>query len=111
MALRMKPWVKVHNAIDATATSDTIDCTGFNGLAVMARFSAAQNWTFSIKGGMGKDAGTFAACYDNGGTAMSKQTNADIFFVFHNVPDYVQVTATEDVNGATVTVWVAPCQV
>jgi hypothetical protein len=32
-------------------------------------------------------------------------------FVFHNVPDYVMVKATEDVNGATVSVWVAPCTV
>lgn len=109
MALGTKAWTKVHDAIDATADSAEIDCRGYNALAVYVEFSAAQNWTFSVLGGM-VSGGRFAACYDNA-TAMAKQTNANISFIFSKIPDWVKLRATEDVTGATVTVWVAPCNV
>jgi hypothetical protein len=110
MAKSMRPWTKLHDAISATAdTSEIIDCRGCNALAVYTTFSAAQNWTFAVLGAMSKT-DPFIQCYDNA-TAMTKQTNAALMFVFHNVPDYVMVKATEDVNGATVSVWVAPCTV
>lgn len=110
MSNGMKAWTKIHDNISATATSADIDCRGYNALAISAQFSAAQNWTFSILGGR-ETGGTFVQCYDNAATAMSKQTNADIFIIFRPVPDWVQVKANEDVNGANVTVWAAPCQV
>lgn len=108
MATSMKPWVKHHDAIEASAVSAVIDCRGYNALAVYATFSAAQNWTFSVLGAPSPTS-AFVACYDNAGTAMSKQTNAAMMWIFHNVPDYVQLQATEEVNGAAVTVYAAPC--
>ncbi len=111
MAQDMRPWVKVHEAITATAVSDVIDCRGYNALAVYASFSAAKNWTLSVMGAPAPGGFDFVQCYDNAGTAMSKQTSAALFWIFHNVPDYVQLKATEDVDGAEVTVYVAPCTV
>jgi hypothetical protein len=103
----MKPWVKIHNAIEATADSVPIDCRGYNALAVYATFSAAQNWTFSVQGSMTLDGPLVPVLYN--GTALSKQTNASGLLIFANVPNYVVLRATEDVNGAVVTVYAAPC--
>ena len=108
MATGIRPWVKHHDGIEASAISEVIDCRGFNALAVYATFSAAQNWTFAVLGAPSPDM-AFVACYDNAGTAMSAQTNAARMWMFHNIPDYVQLQATEDVTGAAVTVYAAPC--
>jgi hypothetical protein len=32
-----------------------------------------------------------------------------MMWIFHNVPDYVQLKATEDVDTAVVTVYASPC--
>jgi hypothetical protein len=108
MAKSMMPWVKHHDKIEATATSAVIDCRGYNALAVYATFDAAKNWTFAVLSAPSPDM-AFVACYDNAGTVMSKTTDAALMWIFHNIPDYVQLKATEDVDGAKVTVWAAPC--
>lgn len=105
----MKPWAKVHDALEATAISDVIDCRGYNALAIYATFSAAKNWTFAVLGAPAPVGYAFVQCYDNVGTAMSKQTNAGLLWIFHNVPDYVQLKATEDEDTAVVTVYASPC--
>jgi hypothetical protein len=105
----MKPWVKIHDKIEATAISGVIDCRGYNALAIYATFSAAKNWTFAVLGAPAPVDYAFVQCYDNAGTAMSKQTDADMMWIFHNVPDYVQLKATEDVDTAVVTVYASPC--
>lgn len=107
MAKTMRPWTKIHDAIEATAVSGPIDCRGYNALAAYVTFSATQNWTLAILGSMSVD-GPFLPVLVNG-TALSKQTNASGLLLFTNIPDYIQLQATEDVNGAAVTVWVAPC--
>lgn len=105
----MKPWVKVHDDIAATAISGVIDCRGYNALAIYATLDAAKNWTFAVLGAPAPVGYAFVQCYDNAGTAMSKQTDAGLVWIFHNVPDYVQLKATEDVDGAKATVYASPC--
>jgi hypothetical protein len=101
----------VHNAISATATSAAIDCRGKNGLLMQVEFSAAANWTFKIQGSLTQH-GTYADWYEQANTgvmkAMSYQTNASKGFTFKGVPDWVKIVATEDVDGATVTVKAQP---
>ncbi len=112
MAQSMRPWTKIHNAVTATAeTSDVIDCRGWNALAVyIASTATDKNWTYSVLGAMAPT-DNFVQCYDNAGAAMSKQIAGSAMFMFHNVPDYVMVKAAEDADGATVSVWAAPCNV
>jgi hypothetical protein len=101
-----------HSAITATTTSAEVDCRGYNAILISAAISAAvQNWTFKVQGCMASG-GTFVDCYElaNTGTMtlMSYQTNVSKIFVFKGIPDYIKIVATEDVDGATVTVQVQP---
>lgn len=100
-----------HNAITATATSNEVDCRGFNSVLLDVDLSAANNWTFKIQG-CTVSGGTFKDCYEQANTGtmtlMSYQTNASKIFVFKGVPDYIKVVATEDADGATCTVAVQP---
>jgi hypothetical protein len=104
---------KVHDAITGTATSDAVDCEGYNSLLVLADISISKNWTFKVTG-CDTSGGTFKDCYaNNGGTmaVMSYQTNSSKVFMFTGVPDYIKVVATEDEDGATVTVKVQPLNI
>lgn len=105
---------KAHDTIDATATSKPIDCRGYNSIMVQAILSATQNWTFKLQGSMNEQ-GTYTDLYEqaNSGSmvAMSYQTNASKMFLFKGIPDWVKVVATEDVTGATATVYVQPLNV
>ncbi|NPV90067.1 MAG: hypothetical protein HPY50_04735 [Firmicutes bacterium] len=105
------PVTVAHNAIDATATSTEIDCRGYNGILVEANISAAFNWTFKVQGCM-VSGGTFVDWYEmaNTGTMtlMSYQCNASRGWVWKGIPDYVKIVATENADGATVTVKVQP---
>lgn len=98
----------------ATSTSDKIDCTGYNAILVQAIISVAQNWTFKVQGSMTKN-GTYTDCYELANTgsmaAMSYQTNASKMFLFKGIPDWIKIVATEDVDGATVSVYVQPLNV
>lgn len=100
-----------HNAITGTATSSAIDMQGFNGIMIYFTTDMARNWTISLTGS-DSSTGTFAAVYEQANTgtmaAMSYQTNANRVFVFKGVPNYVKVVATEDADGATVTVKAQP---
>lgn len=101
-----------HSAITATATSTEIDCSGYNAILIEAGISvAAKNWTFKVQGCL-ISGGIFIDCYElaNTGTMtlMSYQTNASRIFVFKGIPDHVKIVATEDEDGATVTVKVQP---
>lgn len=105
--------VTAHNAITATATSAEIDCRGYNAIIIEAAISvAASNWTFKLQGCM-TSGGTFIDLYELANTGvmadMSYQTNASKMFVFKGIPDYIKIVATEDVDGATVTVKAQPC--
>jgi len=105
----------VHTAITGTATSAKIDCRGKNAILIQALISvAAQNWTFKLQGSFTEN-GTYTDLYELANTgsmaAMSYQTNASKMFLFKGIPDWVKVVATEDVDGATVTVNVQPLNV
>ena len=107
MAKDMRPWATVHDAIEASAVSDFIDCRGYNALAVRVVFSAAKEWTFALYGNTAYD-GAFVPLYDESGAAVSITTKTSRMWVWHNVPDYVQIKATEYIDGAAVTVYAAP---
>ena len=107
MARQMRPWVKIHDAIEATAVSEFIDCRGWDAIALRVTFSAAKNWTFSLLGSMAYD-GAFIPVYIDG-VALSKQISSDAILFYRGIPDYLQVKANEDEDGAAVTVWAAPC--
>jgi hypothetical protein len=100
-----------HNAIVGTTTSAAIDCRGYNSTLIQATISVSHNWTFSVQGCL-TSSGTFTDWYEQANTGvmtlMSYQTNASKGFVFKGVPDYVKIVATEDVDGATVSVFVQP---
>jgi hypothetical protein len=101
----------VHNAITATATSDEQDCRGYNAVLVSVNISDAYNWTFKIQGSLASG-GTFVDCYEQANTgvmvAMSYQTNVSKIFLFKGIPDFIKIVATEDENGATVSVSIQP---
>ncbi|KJS84988.1 MAG: hypothetical protein JM58_09470 [Peptococcaceae bacterium BICA1-8] len=104
-----------HSAIEATATSSAIDCRGYNAILISAAISVAVAlWTFKVQGAL-SSTDTFADCYELANTgsmaAMSYQTNASKVFLFKGIPDYVKIVATEDADGATVTVKVQPLNV
>ena len=104
--------ITAHSAITATATSAPINCQGKNALLVYFTTSAANNWTIKIQGSDTRN-GTYADCYELANTgsmaAMSYQLNANRVFLFRGIPDWIKVVATEDADGATVTVKVQPC--
>jgi len=101
----------VHSAITGTATSTEQSADGFNSLLIEVELDAAHNWTFKLQGSM-ISGGTFKDWYElaNTGvmTAMSYQCNASRGFVFKGIPDYYKIVATEDEDGATVTVRCQP---
>lgn len=104
--------VTVHSAIEATATSDAIDCQGYNAILMFFTTSAANNWTIKLQGSDSKN-GTYADCYELANTgsmaAMSYQLNSNKVFLFKGIPDWIKIVATEDVDGSTVTVKIQPC--
>jgi hypothetical protein len=103
--------VTAHSAITATATSKKIDCRGKNGILIEASISAAKNWTFKIQGCMTEN-GTYVDWYEQANTGvmtlMSHQANASRGFTFKGIPDWIKIVATEDEDGATVTVKAQP---
>lgn len=103
-----------HNAITATTTSTAITCTGYNSALVYVTLDSAKNWTFKVQGAM-ELAGTYVDWYELANTgsmaAMSYQCNASRGFIFKGIPDYIKIVATEDEDGATVTVKVQPLNI
>jgi len=104
-----------HSAIEATTTSNEIDCRGFNSVLMWITISAAQHWTFEVVGCV-ISGGTFLSCYELANTGLFAQMitpeiDASRIVVFHGIPDYIKVVATEVDDGATVTVKVQPFNV
>lgn len=110
MAKRIGPWATLHSAIEASAaTSAVVDCTGYGALLLKVTLSAAKNWTLAILGSASTD-GPFVPVHSDA-VLLSWQTNASGMHSISNVPNYVMVKATEDEDGATLTVLAAPMQV
>lgn len=109
MAKTMRPWVALFNAIQTHGYSGPIDCRGYNAIAVHLELSSQKNWTISVLGSTSVN-GPFLPVMVNG-TALSKQTNTSCLLVFKDVPDYVQLKAYEDEDGATLTARYSVCLV
>jgi len=101
-----------HNAITGTATSTEISCVGYNSILIEVDISVATKlWTFTVQGCM-VSGGTFIPCSETIAgniNPMSYQTNISDGWAFKGIPDYIKIVATEDEDGATVTVKVQPC--
>jgi hypothetical protein len=74
--------------------------------------SAAQHWTFGLTGCM-TSGGTFMPCYELANTGsfaqmITPEINSSQIVVFHGIPDYIKVVATEVDDTATVSVKVQP---
>ncbi|MCL6582717.1 MAG: hypothetical protein K6U11_03690 [bacterium] len=104
-----------HNAITATATSDEIDCRGYNAISVECEVSniTSGNWVVEILGSA-ISGGTFGNCYqpkDDGDFAQQKtptlDANGNKTFYFRGVPNFVKIRATRTTDG-TLTCRVTP---
>jgi len=94
------PITTVHDGIQATATSDPVDCRGFNAVLVYFTTSAANNWTIKVQGSDTRN-GTYADCYELANTGSMAAMS------YH----WIKIVATEDADGSTVTVKVQPLNV
>lgn len=94
-----------HNAITGTATSAAIDCRGYTDLWCGVTLSTTGTWTISLTAS-NTLAGTY---YDL--TGQSVTLTATGAHVFHGVPDWVKVVATEDSGSAACTVVTMPVSV
>ncbi len=104
-----------HSAITGTATSNEIDCRGFNAISVEMACSAFSegNWVASILG-CAVSGGTFGVCYQpkDDGTFVAQATPAisadgNTTYYFRGIPNYVKILATRTTDG-TLTCKVTP---
>lgn len=98
-----------HNAIAATATSDTVPCIGYPGLLVKVTVGAGGGtWKIDVQGCNTVD-GTFVDVYDNYDNQLTTgNLTASRMRLFVAIPDYIKIVATEVVDGSTCTVEVQP---
>jgi len=94
----------VHNGITVTTTSEPQKANGHNALILYFDMTAGTGtWTVKIQGQAPN--GTYIDVYNAEGDAMSlASVTADKAQVFAGIPETFRIVATEDVNGATVTV-------
>jgi hypothetical protein len=104
-----------HDGITATATSDEIDCRGFNTISVEMACSAfsSGNWVGTLHG-CAISGGTFGACFTpkDDGTFVAQATpaisvNGNTTYYFKGIPNYVKIVATRTTDG-TLTCTVTP---
>ncbi len=96
-----------HSAITGTATSNEIDCRGFNAISVEMAASALSsgNWVASILG-CAVSGGTFGACYSpkDDGSHVAQATpaisaNGNTSYYFKGIPNYTKILATRTTDG------------
>lgn len=90
--------------ITATTTSTAKKSDQHNALVLYFNITAgAGTWTVKLQGKSGN--GTYTDAYDVNGNAMELSgVTADRCQTFVGIPSEFKIVATEDVNGATVTV-------
>jgi hypothetical protein len=98
-----------HNAIESTATSAEIDCTGYNGLIVHASMTDSKEWVVKVTGSPATG-GTFIDCYD-AATQMTLTSDVGKCILWKGVPEFVKIVATENSDGGTCTVKVQPVMI
>jgi len=97
-----------HSAIAVTTTSSAIDTRGYNAVLVHVDITDSGAWTIKIQGAL-TPSDTYVDWYDSNGVLMSTGSiSADQGIIFVGIPDTIKVVATEDTNGATLTVKVQP---
>lgn len=102
----------VHNAIAATATSTSIKTKGYNAVLVKTTIGAGGGtWKIDVMGG-NTSGGTFVDIYDNYDNQLTTgNLTASRMRLFVAIPDYIQIEATEAVDGSACTVEVQPMNV
>jgi hypothetical protein len=102
---------KTHNAIEATATGEEIDVSGFNAILVETKIVGVGTWKIDIQGRL-DGAGTYADLYDNNDNQLTTgNLTASRIKLFAAVPNLIKVVATEVADGATCTVRVQPINI
>jgi hypothetical protein len=108
-----------HSAITATATSNEIDCRGFNGVSVEAAISGlgeGAKWKLEVLGCV-VSGGTFGPTIIIDPSASLTLEVADLGsdyasephrFIFKGVDNYVKIRATLSVAAGTITVKCTP---
>lgn len=101
--------VTAHSAAAATATSDEIDCTGFNSIVILTDLSATgtPNWTITVTGSLASG-GTFAAVKLVTTAISTGALTADSVNVFQGIPNFIKIVATENSGTGTATITVQP---
>jgi hypothetical protein len=96
-----------HDAIEATATSAEIDCTGYNAVMVIAE-AVTETWKIDVQGAAGTG-GTFVDLYDNYDNQLTTgNLTAARGRLFVAIPNFIKIVATEVVDGGACTVKVIP---
>lgn len=100
-----------HSAINATATSAVIKTNMHNAALLSCDITGTGAWTMKLQGAITSD-GTYMDLYDSNGNLMSTGSiTADRMQLFVGLPEFIKVVATEDTDGATMTVKVQPISV
>ena len=94
----------VQTGITATTTSKEYKSNGNNAMHLYFNMTAgAGTWTIKIQGK--SPSGIFTDTYDNNGALMGLESiTADRAQLIKFIPERFRIVATEDVNGATVSV-------
>jgi hypothetical protein len=91
--------------ITVTTASQPKSMRGHNALILYFLMTAGSGtWTIKIQGATAVN-GTFVDMYDINGVQMAiSSVTASRSQVFVGIPEHFRIVATEDVNGATITV-------
>lgn len=91
--------------IIATTTSIARQAKGHNAMILYVDFTAGSGtWSVKLQGAE-KNGGTYIDMYKEDGNAMAiASATADKAQVFKGIPEHFKIVATEDANGATISV-------
>jgi hypothetical protein len=92
------------SGITATTTTKPLDCHNANAIILYFNLTAGSGtWTVKIQGKASD--GTYIDMYDVNGNAMELTgVTADKAQIFVGIPNEFKIVATEDVDGATVSI-------
>lgn len=100
--------ITAHNAISATATSAEIDLGDFNFIDLSASITGTGTWNVNVQGRF-NSSGTYMDLYNSAGDQITLgNLSSNLMKQGLKVPRYIQIIATEIVDGATLTIRVQP---
>lgn len=99
-----------HNEVSTTATSDEIDCSGFNAVILHVVINGTGKWKIDVLNSTITN-GTFVDAYDGDKQLSTGEINTSRSVLLRGITDYIKIKATEIINGATCTVKVQPLNV